>query len=158
MYRRIVAARVRKAWRHVQARDHMYVVNGFADEFTYRFVGDHALGGVRHTREAMDLWFRRVFVLVQGCRFEVDDVLVKGWPWRTRAVVLLRVVGELAGEPYENGVSQTIDLRWGRITAVTTLEDTQKLEGALDRLAAAGVEEAHAPPIEDAGVSGRAAT
>ena len=86
MYRRIVAARVRKAWRHVQARDHMYVVIGFADEFTYR-----------------------------------------------------------------------CDLRWGRITAVTTLEDTQKLEGTLDRLAAAGVEEAHATPIEDAGVSGRAA-
>ncbi len=150
MYRTIVAAQVRKAWRHINARDHMYVVDGFADEFTYRFVGDHALGGVRHTKEAMDRWFQRVFTLVGDCRFEVQDVLVKGWPWRTRAVVLLRVTGQLAGEPYSNDVAQTIDLRWAKITAVTTLEDTQKLERLLDRLAATGIEEAHAPPIEDA--------
>lgn len=157
MYRTIVAAQVLKAWRHVQARDHMYVVNGFANEFTYRFVGDHALGGVRTTKGSMDRWFRRVFALVGDCRFEVDDVLVKGWPWRTRAVVLLRVVGELAGEAYENDVVQTIDIRWGKITAVTTLEDTQKLERTLARLAAEGVEEAQAPAIEDEPVSARAA-
>jgi len=150
VYRTIVAAQVRKAWKHVDARDHMYVVDGFADEFTYRFVGAHALGGVRHTKEAMDRWFRRVFLLVGDCRFVVDDVLVKGWPWRTRAVVLVRVTGELAGGPYENDVVQTIDIRWGKITAVTTLEDTQKLERTLDRLAATGIEEARAPPIEDA--------
>ena len=50
---------------------------------------------------------------------------------------------------YENEVVQTIDIRWGRIVAITTLEDTQKLVGALERLAAQGVEEAGAAPIED---------
>ena len=46
-------------------------------------------------------------------------------------------------------MAQTIDIRWGRIVAITTLEDTQKLAGALECLAARGVEEAGAPPIED---------
>ena len=47
-------------------------------------------------------------------------------------------------------MAQTIDIRWGRIVAVTTLEDTKKLSDALDALAAAGVVEAAAPPITDA--------
>ncbi len=41
-------------------------------------------------------------------------------------------------------------LRWGRIETVTTIEDTQRLAMALERLVAAGVAEATAPPIEDA--------
>ena len=113
---------------------------------SYRFVGEHAMGGVRATRPAMERWFERLFRLF---RFELRDVLVRGWPWRTRAVALVAVRAAVGNERYENEVAQTIDIRWGRIVAITTLEDTQKLAGALERLAAQGVEEAGAPPIED---------
>ena len=61
-------------------------------------------------------WFERLFELFPGIRFEVEDVLVKGWPWRTRAVALVDVATAVAGEPYRNEVAQTIQLRWGRIT------------------------------------------
>jgi ketosteroid isomerase-like protein len=149
VYRMIVARRVRTAWRHLAAGDYEYVLDQFAPGFEYTFVGDHALGGTRHSREAMTGWFERIFELFPGIRFEVADVLVKGWPWRTRAVVLVDVRTEVAGEPYRNEVAQTIDLRWGRITRIRTLEDTQKLAGALDRLAAAGVHEAQLAAIED---------
>jgi ketosteroid isomerase-like protein len=149
VYRRIVEAQVRKAWRRLAQRDYEYVLDQFAPRFEYSFAGDHALGGTRHSREAMAGWFERLFELFPGIRFEVADVLVKGWPWRTRAVALVDVRTDVAGEPYRNEVAQTIELRWGRITRIRTLEDTQKLAGALQRLGEAGVVEAELAAIED---------
>lgn len=145
MYRMIVRRKVRAAWTRLDARDYRYVIDQFAPSFEYRFVGDHAMGGVRHTQAAMAAWFERVFRLFPQIRFELQDVLVGGPPWRTRAVALVRVdVGD-----YQNEVAQTIDIRWGRIVRVNTLEDTQKLAGVLARLAADGVDEAASAPIED---------
>lgn len=153
MYRSIVAAKVRTAWRHLQDRDHAFVLGTFAPRFEYRSVGDHALGGVRHSKPAMDAWFQRLFRLFPDAHFEVRDVLVRGWPWATRAVALVDVsvpsTPSTNGGGYRNEIAQTIDLRWGRITRVNTLEDTQKLSGILDELAAGGVEEAGARPITD---------
>jgi ketosteroid isomerase-like protein len=149
MYRRIVENRVRTAWRHLAEGDYEYVLDQFAPEFEYSFAGDHALGGTRHTRASMTGWFERLFELFPGIRFEVEDVLVKGWPWRTTAVALIAVRTEVAGQPYRNEVAQTIELRWGRITKIHTLEDTQKLDRALRRLAETGVEQAELAAIED---------
>ena len=69
---------------------------------------------------------------------------------------MLSVRATIAGEDYENELAQTLELRWGRITRIHTLEDTQKLAGALQRLAAAGMEEAAAATIDD-GPAGAAA-
>ncbi len=149
MYRRIVEARVRKAWRHLAQGNFEYVLDQFAPSFEYSFVGDHALGGTRHSREAMTGWFERLFELFPGIRCEVADVLVKGRPWRTKVVVLVGVATEVAGEPYRNEVAQTLELRWGRITGIRTLEDTQKLARALERLSEAGVPAAALAAIED---------
>jgi ketosteroid isomerase-like protein len=149
VYRKVVEARVRKAWRRLARGDYRYVLEQLATDFEYSFAGDHALGGTRHSREAMTGWFERLFELFPEIRFEVADVLVKGWPWRTRAVVLVDVRANVGGEPYRNEVAQTVDLRWGRIVRIRTLEDTQKLARALGRLAEAGVPEAELAAIED---------
>jgi ketosteroid isomerase-like protein len=58
-------------------------------------------------------------------------------------------VGLADGTRYQNIVHQFLTMRWGKITEVWTLEDTAVLAHALDRLAAAGFEEAHAAPITD---------
>lgn len=149
MYRAIVARRVRTAWGHLARGDYAYVVDQFAPSFTHSFAGDHALGGERSSRAAQRAWFERLFRLLPGVELRVEDVLVGGWPWRTRAVALIRVRATPGGHPYENEVAQTIDLRWGRITRIHNLEDTQKLAAALERLGAAGVDEARAAPITD---------
>jgi ketosteroid isomerase-like protein len=148
MYRAIVARRVRKAWAHVDARDPAYVIDQLAPGFEHSFAGDHAMGGTRRSRESLTAWFERVFRLFPAIRFEVRDVLVRGMPWDTRAVVLVHVyAGDVDGVPYENELAQTIHLRWGKIVRIHTLEDTQKLAGALERLHAAGEPEAVAAPI-----------
>jgi len=149
VYRRIVEVRIRKAWRRLGQHDYRYVLDQFAPRFEYSFAGDHALGGTRHSRESMTGWFERLFEVFPGIRFEVRDVLVRGWPWRTRAVVLIDVNTDVAGEPYRNEVAQTLELRWGKISRIRNLEDTQKLERALRRLAAVGVPQAELAAIED---------
>jgi ketosteroid isomerase-like protein len=140
MYRMIVAHRVRQAWDHLKRGDWPYVVDQLAGDFTYRFVGDTAIGGTRTSRETMAAWFERLFRLFPDLRFE---------PWRTRVVVLVGVQATVDGEPYTNELAQQLELRWGKITRVTNLEDTQKLERALQRIRASGVDEAAAAPIED---------
>jgi ketosteroid isomerase-like protein len=147
MYRAIVGRRVRTAWRRLATGDYEYVLDQFAPTFTHGFAGAHALGGERSSRAAQRAWFERLFRLLPGVVLTVEDVLVRGWPWRTRAVALIRVAATVAGRPYANEVAQTIDLRWGRITRIHNLEDTQKLAAALDRLAASGLDEARSAPI-----------
>jgi ketosteroid isomerase-like protein len=82
--------------------------------------------------------------------FDVQDVLVAGWPWNTRVATAVTVdVGVADGSRYHNVVHQFLRMRWGKITEVRTLEDTAVLAKTLDRLAAAGYAEAHAAPITD---------
>jgi ketosteroid isomerase-like protein len=155
MYRAIVARRVRSAWEHLARGDYDYVLHQFAPRFTHSFAGEHALGGERSDRDAQRAWFERLFRLLPGIEFQLEDVLVRGWPWRTRAVALIRVRASVDGRRYENEVAQTIDLRWGRITRIHNLEDTQKLAAALERLAESGLAEALSEPVTGRELSAR---
>ena len=150
MYHRIVAMQVRKAFAEISAGNWEAMVAGMAPAFTYRFYGDHALSGERHTHDALRRWWERCFRLLPDTRFDVQDVLVAGWPWNTRVATAVTVdVGVVDGSRYKNVVHQFLRIRWGKITEVRTLEDTAVLEKTLDRLAAAGYTEAHAAPITD---------
>jgi ketosteroid isomerase-like protein len=150
MYHRIVASKVRRAFAEISAGNWEAMVAGMAPEFSYRFYGDHALSGERHTHEALRAWWQRCFRLLPETRFEVREVLVAGWPWNTRVATDVRVdVGLADGTRYQNVVHQFLRMRWGKITEVRTLEDTAVLANALDRLYTAGIEEAHAAPITD---------
>ena len=110
--------------------------------FCYRFYGDHALGGERRTVAAMRVWWERVFGLLPGVRFKPREVMLAGWPWATPP----------DGTAYD--FNQFVETRWGRITEVRTLEDTQKPDRALRRKAAAGIREAEADPIADGRAAG----
>ncbi|HEY4570432.1 MAG TPA: nuclear transport factor 2 family protein [Kribbella sp.] len=148
MYHRIVARKVRKTFEQISAGNWEPMVAGMAPSFTYRFYGDHALSGERRTHEALRRWWERCFRLLPDTGFEVQDVLVSGWPWNTRVATAVTVhVGVVDGTRYDNIVHQFLRVRWGKITEVRTLEDTAVLEKTLDRLAAAGYAEAHAEPI-----------
>lgn len=150
MYQRIVRSKVRTTFERINDGDYMTMVDGLAPSFEYVFHGEHALGGRRTTRAAMIRWWERVVALLPGARFDVQDVLVGGGPWRTRIAVRSLVSGELPGGiRYENTVFQLLTLTWGKVTSVETIEDLQVLERALRAVAATGKPEALAAPITD---------
>lgn len=149
MYATIVRRRVRRVFDEINRGNYKPMVEGLGDPFEYHFHGEHALGGTRTSVAAMYAWWERVSNLLPGARFDLSDILVGGWPWRTRVGVRSRVSGLLpGGHLYENTVFQFITLRFGKVIAVETCEDLQVLERALAAVAAAGNEEAMAAPIE----------
>ncbi|MCD0442128.1 nuclear transport factor 2 family protein [Glycomyces sp. A-F 0318] len=150
MYQRIVASKVRETFAKISEGDWEAMVSSTAPEFTYRFYGDHALGGERRTRDALRRWWRRVFSMLSEPRFTVDQVVSQGPPWNTRVAAAVRVEARLPdGTAYRNVIHQFMTLKWGRLVEVRTLEDTAALERALERLAELGHAEATAAPIED---------
>ncbi|MEU3524793.1 nuclear transport factor 2 family protein [Streptomyces sp. NPDC038707] len=151
MYHRIVAAKLRKAFAQIDSGDWQSMVDTLAPKFTYVFYGEHALSGERHTREAMSLWWERVFRLIPDARFEPLEIIISGGPWLTKVATRVKIGGPLPdGTRYDNVMTQFLYLKWGRITEIHTLEDTVVLQRALDAIAASGNAEAHAAPITDA--------
>ena len=53
------------------------------------------------------------------------------------------------GEPYVNHGAHWIHLRWGKVASFHAYLDTQRIARSCEEMAAAGVEEATAPPIID---------
>ncbi|PRA78810.1 nuclear transport factor 2 family protein [Microbacterium sp. MYb66] len=148
VYAAIVRSKVRSTFEQINSGNYHAMVDGLDSPFEYVFHGNHALGGRRVTKEAMVRWWERTLNLLPGAKFEVLEVLVNGGPWRTRIAVRNRVRGPLpGGEQYENVVFQFMTLRWGKVSAVETVEDLQVLERALRLVADSGKPEALAAPI-----------
>lgn len=150
IYKRMVAKKIRQTFDAINAGDYHFMLDGLADDFTYHFHGEHALGGTRSTRASMEAWWERVGRLLPGACFDVREVLITGGPWQTRVAVNTRVSGDLPdGSQYRNVVLQLLTLRWGKVTHVETLENLQVLERALRVVADHGHPEALADPIQD---------
>jgi ketosteroid isomerase-like protein len=148
MYRLIVARNVRRAWAAIERRQPDAVLSLLADGFVHMFAGEHALGGERSSRKTQAAWFARLFRLFPDIHFTTRDVLVAGCPWNTRVLAVIDVA--IPSEPdYSNVVIQRLRLRWGRITRIDNLEDTQRLAALLDRRGQQGNPEATAPPLTD---------
>lgn len=150
MYHWIVERKVRRTFAALSTGDAGPMLAALAPRFTYRFYGQHALAGTRHSPEAMRLWWERVYRLFPTIGFEADEVLVRGWPWRTRISTIATVRAELPdGGAYENDMHQFMLLRWGAITEIRTMEDTQHLACTLAKIARDGVAEAGTAPVSD---------
>jgi ketosteroid isomerase-like protein len=157
VYHLIVRRRVRALLEQANRGNWEAIVAGLAPRFEYRFVGDTPLGGVRTTHAAMRLWFERLYRLFPGATFIPQTIVAAGPPWRTTVMTYVTINGRVpdgadgadGSRPYQNEFMQVITLRWGRMTSVLTLEDTQRFADALPELAAAGVTDATASPILD---------
>ena len=150
LYRLAVGLQIRRVFAGLNRHEWRLVTEGLADEFTYHFHGDTSISGVRHKRETVDAWFERVFRIVPDAHFDIQDVMVAGPPWNTRVATHARISGHLAdGAPYSNDFKQRVVIRFGKVSSIETVEDTQKLDRAMQALAASGFEEAVAAPLND---------
>lgn len=150
MYHAIVRSKVRDSFRALSQGDSGPALALMAPDCQYRFVGAHALGGHRSHRGLIDQWFQRFLRILPGFQFRAEEVLVEGWPWRTRVVVRLAVEWAAPdGSRYRNVAIQMVTLRWFRAVDILTVDDSQGFSALLDRLAKDyGTLEAAAAPIE----------
>lgn len=150
MYHAVVRRRVAVTFAALNRGDYAPALAGMAARFEHVFAGDHPLGGTRHTREAMRRWFERLFRLNRHLGFDLKHVAVAGWPWDTTAVVEWTDSAELADSTaYLNRGVHVVRMRWGKIVSLHAYLDTAIWADACRRMAAAGIAEASAPPIED---------
>ena len=63
------------------------VLASFAPRFEHAFLGEHALGGARHTLSATRRWYERLYRLLPDIRFDLRSIAVSGPPWNTTVVV-----------------------------------------------------------------------
>lgn len=150
MYAYIVENKLRKTFAAINAGDVSLMLDNLTDDFIYRFEGDSPISGLRNSRASMALWWQRLYRLFPGLQFEVKEVAVIGPPWNTRIhAVLDFIVPHQPDGPYKNVVMQFMRMRWGKITYIHTLEDTQRCSRYLAWSATQGCDESLAAPITD---------
>lgn len=150
MYHFIVRRMIEQTFACLSCGDYESVLKGISPSITHIFSGTHALGGTRHSVEAMRCWFQRLYLLSPSLNFEVKNIAVSGFPWDTTiAVEWIDSATPVDGSEYTNEGVHIIKMRWGKVVYLHAYLDTQKAEALFERLAAFGVTEATAAPIED---------
>jgi ketosteroid isomerase-like protein len=148
VYRAIIRLQMRRVYARLSEGEWMAPVEQMAPDAHHVFPGDGAMGGERHSRDSIERWFGRLHRLFPSIRFEVQKVLVTGWPWDTWVAVSSQAhVTPAAGEPYVNPMCQIFQIRWGRVTFMREYVASHLVAEALRTMAASGVEEAAADPI-----------
>lgn len=149
MYARVVERICRKAFAAVNRQDYDVLLSICRPDIVHRFGGDHALGGTRHTRDGLALWFERLGRVMPTLQLCIEDVWVKGGPWHTVAIIRWTASAEpLDSRPYSNHGVHIVEMRWGKAVSIDANEDSQAVADVLRRQAANGIDEALAPPIE----------
>jgi ketosteroid isomerase-like protein len=121
-----------------------------APDVHHRFPGDNALGGERHSRDAMERWFERLFTVFPDLSFEVENVSVKGPPWDMWvAIEWIDRATPADGSQYANRGSHWIRLERGKATHIHAYLDAEPVSEVCRRLADQGIAEAAAAPITD---------
>lgn len=112
----------------------------FSDQATLSFPGDNSWanqhrptergrdGFATHRGRAEIEAFLRRYV-DSGIHMEVDDILVNGPPWHTRAAVRVHhyIVGEEGRDVYANRAVLFVTTVWGKIRHQEDYEDTERV-------------------------------
>jgi ketosteroid isomerase-like protein len=150
MYHFFVRRTVKRLFECLNRGEYEIVLKGISPSITHIFSGSHALGGTRHSVEAMRRWFQRLYLLSPALNFEIKNIAVSGFPWDTTiAVEWIDAATPADGSHYVNEGVHIIKMRWGKVVYLHAYLDTQLVAALCDRLAKHGISEAMAVPIED---------
>ncbi len=150
MYKRIVKHKIINIFDALSRADYEPALKGMGSHFDHIFSGKHPLGGVRHSRKAMERWFKRLFSLSKNLNFTIKHIAVAGWPWDTTVVVEWHDSATLAnGQPYDNDGVHVIRMRWGKVFSLHAYLDREIFVNACRVMREDGIAEADLKPIED---------
>jgi ketosteroid isomerase-like protein len=149
LYRYFVKKLVRQSFDHVNNRRWDELLKPVAQNVHHRFAGAHSLGGERHDKEAMRRWLERIGRVLPNLHIKVNNIWVKGWPWRTIVFVQWDATATLLNgdDSYFNRGLHVITMRWGKVYALDVFEDSQEVARGLAAQAASGFKEAVAEQI-----------
>jgi ketosteroid isomerase-like protein len=149
VYQFLVKRHLRKQFDRLSVGDYESVLRGVDDDVHHRFAGQHPLGGERHTKQAIRVWFPRLFRLYRSLVFEVHRITLTGWPWDLRAAAeWSATVTPARGDTYLNRGVHVIRIRRGRGTQLYAYEDSHAVAQACRAMADLGITEASAPSIQ----------
>ena len=149
LYKRIITKKVKDTFIDVENHNYNKVLGGISSNVIHHFAGDHALGGTRHDKDALRKWFERLGRVLPKLTFQVNDVVVKGFPWNTLVIARWVATTKLInGQKYVNPGVHFISIRWGKAYKFDVYEDTQVVSNGLAQQAKYGIKEAVAEKIE----------
>jgi ketosteroid isomerase-like protein len=148
MYQLIFKRKVAQGFADISRANFEAVLNIFAPDIHFTFVGDHALAGNWHSRDLAKQWFDRIHRLFPDLRLTPRQIRVSGFPWDVTIVTQFEVQATLPDHSiYKNQGIQILRVRWGKAVEDYLIEDTQLLGAALARINASGNSEAAAKPL-----------
>lgn len=148
MYHAIVKRIAARNFAGVSDKDYGPLLKDCAPDVYHRFGGQHALGGVRHDRDALRRWFERLGRLFPTLKLTIGDVWVKGTPRDTTVIIRWTATQDMPdGSPYDNHGVHVIRMKWLKVVAIDANEDSQLVAATLQHFADRGVTEAVAAPI-----------
>ncbi len=149
MYKAAARWMIRRAIRQTNTGDYRLALSMFADDATLSFPGDNTWAN-QHRRTQLDSEafathrgraeieaFLQRYV-GEGIQMVLDDILVNGPPWNTRAAVRVHhcIKGPDGSDVYANRAVLFVTTRWGKIQNQEDYEDTERV-AAYDRVLAA---------------------
>lgn len=149
LYSYIVKKRIGQTFDHINHHRWDEAVKAVAPHVYHRVSGAHALGGERHSKEALRRWFERLGRVLPNLHIKVNNIWVKGWPSHTNVFVQWDGTATLLNDdaPYVNRGLHVFTLRWGKVCALEEFQDSQAAARGLAAQAAAGLKEAAAEQI-----------
>jgi ketosteroid isomerase-like protein len=124
--RRVFAANSRGAWE--------VAFGMFAKNLYFRYPGEHALSAEIHRKSEMVEWLERIKALFPKLTFEIEQVVVSGWPWDTKACTCFTACYTLPdGEKVRSPGMQYLQICWSKVKVDNLYLDTQLIASLLER-------------------------
>lgn len=148
LYSYIVEKKIRQTFEHVNSHRWDQAVEAAVPDVHHRVSGSHALGGERHDKAALRLWFERLGRVQPNLRIIIDKIWVTGFPWHTNVFVQWDGAATLLnGDAYQNHGLIVFTLKWGKLYALEEFQDSEAAANALVIQSVAGIKEAAAAQI-----------
>jgi ketosteroid isomerase-like protein len=152
VYKATARALIRRSIRQLNAGRYQAALAMFAPDATLSFPGDNSWSrqlrepvrgrdhfATHRGRAEIEDFLRRY--VEHGIQMEVEDILVNGPPWNTRAAARVHdwIVDDAGTELYSNRAVLYVRVKWGRIVEQEDYEDTGRVTAYEDRMRAEGV-------------------
>jgi ketosteroid isomerase-like protein len=140
VYKAAVRMLIRRAIRSLNQGQYEPALAMYANDAELTFPGDNVLARQHRTpqrgrarfpthrgRDEIEAFLRRY--VEQGIQMEIEDILVNGPPWNTRAAVRAHVwMADTDGnEIYANRLVMIVQSAWGKVRSQEDYEDTERV-------------------------------